>query len=123
MLADIAVMLRLIYGSASERRVDKARESYAGLLARMRWWRVAVPDLAAQPGKTNAELLEELEDLCKELNQRVANYVDAAGESQEAKDEGLLLAVRLKRLLDDACYARWGNNSDSLGSLKHDLEA
>jgi hypothetical protein len=96
MLADIAVMLRLIYGSASERRVDKARESYAGLLARMRWWRVAVPDLAAQPGKTNAELLEELEDLCKELNQRGANYVDAAGESQEAKDEG--------------CFSRSGSN-------------
>ena len=51
---------------------------------------------------TNAELVAHLRDVLEELERRLANYVDLRAESEEAADEGLVLAARTHRLLYDA---------------------
>jgi hypothetical protein len=66
-------------------------------------------------------LLEELESLCDELLGRVANYVEMASSSEEAQNKGLVLAVKLERVLSKACFGFAYGGSHSLRSMRDKL--
>jgi hypothetical protein len=72
-------------------------------------------------GSTNAELLGNLKELLTELQHRLANYVEAAGESPDVADEGLVLAVKAYKILGDAQCALW-SKPPSIHDSKRVLE-
>lgn len=58
-------------------------------------------------GTTNAELLGALKELLTELQERLANYAEAAADSPDAGDEGLVLAVKVDKIVQAARFGFW----------------
>lgn len=103
-LRPIAILLRRYFGSASRARAEAAEDAYDALLEQVRAWE---PAARRRPGATTDSLLYELHELLNELDVRLENYRVLATSSQEAADEGLVLATRMSRLLTDAKHSCW----------------
>jgi hypothetical protein len=100
-------VLRFYFGSQSPEREKQAERAYRGLVEQLRssWTAARLREkgevVAKRAGDdpldrvlSNAELLEQLRGVADELDFRLENYVEAAGESADALDEGFLLATK-----------------------------
>lgn len=123
-LEPVGVLLRMIYGSMSERRQADAEQALRGLIARLHSpWRYFHPEIERIDGATNDEVLDLFRSVVTEIQHRLANYEDALDEVPEAAAEGFIIGSKAMNIWhhDHVTHDPFGSVSWRTGRLEKEM--